>query len=123
MDINSFVSSNTADCVIRNPVTGEKTDIVITVHGIDSPVFRAVTTAAARDIMKQKAAGKEPEDSIVQDVERLADLTTGWTGIEENGKPFNFSRTAAIELYTKSAEIRRQVDRFIFSVSNFLPNA
>jgi len=123
MDFNAFVSTDTASCTIKHPVSGETTDIVISVYGMDSKKFRQMTLDAQKSALKAKAAKQEPEDSVEKDCERLAELTAGWSGIEDGGKPIKFSKAAAIDVYMRAPEIRRQVDRFIFQVGNFLPKA
>ncbi len=123
MDLSLLVSSDTADCVIKNPHNGMPTDIVITVYGMDSEHFRNVMKVAQSAALKAKADGKEPAEGKDVDATRLAELTAGWSGIEDGGKVVAYSKKAAIDVYTKSDEIRRQVDRFIFAVGNFLPKA
>lgn len=123
MDLSLLVSSDTAECVIKNPHNGMPTDISITVYGMDSEHFRNVMKSAQATALKYKADGKEPPEGKDVDAARLADLTAGWSGIEESGKPVQFSKAKAIDVYTRSDEVRRQVDRFIFSVGNFLPKA
>lgn len=123
MDLSLLVSSDTADCVVKNPHTGMPTDIVITVYGMDSEHFRNVMKSAQAAALKAKAEGKEPPEGKEVDAARLAELTAGWSGIEDGGKAVAFSKKAALDIYTRSDEIRRQVDRFIFTVGNFLPKA
>lgn len=123
MELNSIFSSDTAECVFRDPRTGEATDLSVTVYGMDSEKFREVTKEAARAHAKAKADGKDAPEGPEVDAERLAELTVGWSGLTEDGKPVAFSKAKAVEIYTSSPELRRQVDRFIFQVSNFLPKA
>lgn len=123
MELNSIFSSDTAECTYRDPHNGEKTDLVVTVYGMDSEKFREVTKDAARAHAKAKADGKEAPEGPEIEAERLADLTAGWRGLKDGGKDVAFSKSKAIEIYTSSPELRRQVDRFIFQVSNFLPKA
>lgn len=123
MDLSLLISSDTAECIIKNPHDGQDTDIKISVYGMDSAKFRSVMKDAAAVALKAKAAGKEPPEGADVDAQRLAELTAGWSGIEDGGKSVSFSHAAAIDIYTRSPEIRRQVDRFIFKVGNFLPKA
>ena len=123
MDLSLFVSADTADCVIADPRTGQSTEIKISVYGMDSAKFRGVMKSAAAVALKAKAAGQEPPEGAEVDAQRLAELTAGWSGLEDGGKPIKFSEQAALDVYTRSPEIRRQVDRFIFKVGNFLPKA
>jgi hypothetical protein len=123
MDLSLLISSDTAECVIKNPHNGKPTDISITLYGMDSDTFRNTMKAAQATALKLKAEGKEPPEGKEVDAARLAELTKGWVGIVEGGKAVQFSKQSAVDIYTRSDEIRRQVDRFIFTVGNFLPKA
>lgn len=123
MDIGSLCTSETAECVIKDPKTGADTDIKITVYGSDSRQFRKVVKAQAKAAVAAKAEGRDMEDSIEKDAEYLADLTEGWEGVQMGGKELKFSRENAIKVYTASAIVRNQVNHFITRQSNFLPKA
>ena len=53
----------------------------------------------------------------------LAAATVGWDGLNENGKPIEFSEQAAIELYTRYPLIKIQIDNALSDDTNFLQNA
>lgn len=123
MDVLTLCTKETAECRITHPATGEATDIVITVYGMDSRKFREIVKAGLKARVDAKANGGGEVDSDQVNLERLADLTVGWEGVEFGGKPMKFSRENAIKVYSLSAPIRGQVDAFIGRVSNFLPKA
>lgn len=123
MDIGNLCTSDTAECVIKDPSTGSDTDIRITVYGSDSRQFRKVVKAQAKAAVVAKAEGRELEDSIEKDAEYLADLTDGWEGVQMGGKDLPFSRANAVKVYTASAIVRNQVNHFITRQANFLPKA
>jgi len=123
MDLSKLCTSDTADCVIKDPSTGNDTDIVITVYGSDSRQFRNLVKSQAKAAVDSKAQGKEIDDSIERDAEYLADLTVGWKNVELGKKALEFSRDNAINVYTLSAPVRNQVNYFITRQANFLPKA
>ena len=123
MNILDICTKDTADCVIVHPVTGEETDIVITVYGMDSRKFRTISKEIARRRAKDREEGKEVNE-IQEDSEMLAELTVGWKNVEMgDGKEMEFSRENAVKLYFLCAPIRDQVNRFIARVGNFLAKA
>lgn len=123
MDIGQLTTSETAECVIKNPVTGDDTDIVIILYGQDSKKFRELVKAQAKIAAELKGKGKELEDSIERDADYLAELTAGWRNVEFDGKHLEFSKANAVLVYTMSAPIRNQVNLFIARTVNFLPKA
>jgi len=123
MDLKKLVSSDTAECVINDPHTGRPTDLSIKVYGIDSARFREVTKGASKAHAQAISKGDEPPEGPAVDAERLAMLTAGWSGLTDGGKEVKFTLSKAQEIYQDSPEIRRQIDRFIFQVANFLPKA
>lgn len=100
---------------IAHPVTGEKTDVKITIRGVDSASFRKIT----RDHRK-KLAEKGSEERLEElSCDMLASLTIGWSGITQDGEPVPFTTDAARTLYMKSPGIREQVDKFVVDRRNF----
>jgi hypothetical protein len=114
MDIGLLTQSDTADCVIVDPATGEQTDIVITVYGQDSTEYRAALVEAARQVSKD-------EDNEDRAFEFLAKLTKSWVSVERNGKKLPCNKKNAVIVYSTCGTIRKQVDRFIADSKNFMP--
>ena len=116
MDISLLTQSDTADCVIVDPATGEKTDIVITVYGQDSAEYRTALVEAAR-----KAAKSDDEQGEQRAFEFLAKLTKSWSGVEQGSKKLSCNMKNAILVYSTCGTIKKQVDRFIADSKNFMP--
>lgn len=109
---------------LKHPMTGEKLfdgddPVTITVIGRDSPSVRAAMT----DIERRKAKG---EDISREDegLELLSVVTTGWTGIDFDGKALEFSKANARKIYAdpRTEWIGEQVGPFALSRRNFAQN-
>lgn len=109
MDISKLdvvkLSNEGFPCIIKNPKTGEDTDIVITIKGIYADRFR-------------------DESELADDVEKtaalLAKFTVGWSGIEEGGSLLEFSENTAKRIYRDFPIIRGQVLAAALDVRNFI---
>ena len=108
MDFKQLATSETAICVIKDPRTGQDTDIQIELYGVHTKHFRA---------MSAQFAGKDDNEGF------LAALTKSWQGIEDGDKPLDFSEENAKRVYSEVPVIAGQVDQFIVRQSNFLPKA
>jgi len=110
-----------AECQIIHPIDGP-TDFYIKVMGVDSRAYqveqRKLRNAAIKAISKKEAISEEEE--ISSEIESLVAITIGWRGIESNGADKPFTKEACKELYTKSAGIFNQVDRFVSDRTNFI---
>lgn len=122
MDIGQLRTSETADCEIRD-AKGELSGAVITLHGMNSNVYRNVMLRAARRRMSAADGGKLDNAKIEDEAQDLADMTVGWSGFEDGGKEFPFTRENAVKLYTMSLDVRSQLNNFQHKPSNFLPKA
>ena len=121
MDIQDFELNPTCDLVIKNPRTGDDTDVTFIIHGITSDLFRPAWLAFSK-----RCAAKQIDASFEQlDDEFLADMTAGWPNLSDAGKPLKFSREAAVNLYAnpRMNGVRSQVRNAMIGTSNFLPNA
>jgi hypothetical protein len=121
LDIQDFELNPPCDLVIKNPRTGQDTDVTFTIHGITSDLFRSAWLAFSK-----RCAKREIEASFEQlDDDFLADMTTGWANLTDAGKPLAFSREAAVSLYAnpRMNGVRSQVRNAMIGTSNFLPNA
>lgn len=106
MDLALLTTSDTADCVIIDPYTGDETEIVITVYGIHTQQFRD---------------GVKLYPSDEQYSEFLAHITQDWTGVELEGKTLKYNKDNAIKAYSTSIVLRNQVSSFIKDLKAFLP--
>ena len=94
---------------IKNPKTGEDTDLVITVKGMFSDQF-------AEEL--GKIAGVE--NSGQRSAEFLARFTLGWKNLKEGTKTVKFSTKEAERIYTKYPLVRGQLLEAQLKVGNFI---
>lgn len=106
-----------ADLTVRHPVTGEPTDVVIRLLGVDSPTFRQ----AQRLQIDAFAKSQRPEPSVTR-AQLLAAVTVSWDNVMLDGADLAFSSENAVKLYTHpraSLWLAPQVDQFISARANF----
>ena len=129
MDLSQFNSIGKANAGafmhIKHPVTNvpmvekDGTKVGITFLGSDSDRFKSIRHESANSDMEQdrkKTAQEIDEKSILY----VAQLATGWSGIDKGGKPLEFSIEAVVELLTKEPWIKEQADAFIGRRANYL---
>lgn len=121
MDLLSLLPKESAVMKLKHPATGEEIDgMELDIFGSDSRKFRDLQKEAAREILNRKRGAEiDLDENEAKAIKRLAELTGGIRGIEEDGKPV----TDAVYLYGKYAWIREQVDKYITDRANFLPKA
>ena len=109
MDIGKLdivkLSNEGFPCVIKNPKTGEDSDIVITLKGVFAGTFRDES---------ENANDAETTAAL------LAKYTISWSGLEENGCPVEFSEANAQRIYRDFPIIRGQVLTAAMDVRNFI---
>lgn len=109
MDISKLdvvkLSNEGYKCVIRNPKTGDDTDIEILIKGIYAGTFKDES---------EKAVTTELTASL------LAKYTIEWSGLEENGEPLKFSLANAERIYLDYPIIRGQILAAAMNVRNFI---
>ena len=108
-----------AEIAIRLPETGETSDFVIKVQGIDSKAWRTAQKAAQRAIVKKVADGVAITDFDEFELNTLVACTIGWTGLAKDGKEYKFTPKRCRELYENAPHVRDQVDTFIGRRVNF----
>ena len=106
MDFNTFNLATPAeagaDVVIMHPVTGEDTDIVITVVGKDSATYRNAAKRIAGEKLPEETEAKEKE-LTKRGAELLTSCIRGWSGIEDSdNKAIPFTPEFAIELLSNT---------------------
>jgi hypothetical protein len=104
LDVVKFSNDGYA-CVIKNPKDGTDTDITVTIKGVYADGFRE---------------GSELADTPEKTASFLAKYTVGWTNIDEDGKPVEFSEKEAARIYLKYPVIRGQVLSASMDVRNFI---
>lgn len=98
MDLSKFRLDDTMPMTVRNPVTGEESDMVIFFHHPSSKVGRNVLA----DFYRNR---KEGDDQLPLDEYFIPRLMTGWENYQEGKKVIEFSLDAAIDLIQKHSWI------------------
>lgn len=101
---------------VRDPVTGEPTDVRITLRGTDSPSFRKV----AKVFNKRKSEKGADEKFEELTCEMLAGVTLNIEGLTQGGEPIPFTTALAVDFYTRSPGVRAQVEEFITDRRSFM---
>lgn len=124
-DVSGFKNGqmDRADVTIVHPVTGESTDMVITVMSMDSDEYRQIQLRLQNEQIKyaRKNRGKTTAERIQQEaLDLLVAVTVGWKGIEKDGAPYPFTPDNARWLYASLPFVKEQVDEFIGERRNFI---
>ena len=128
MDLASLDMEAAADkgatLTLRHPRTDEDlTDdngkpMTVTVLGAESGEFKRIIADLHR-----KAQGRKKSPTLAeqerQTVDMLVRVTTGWDGIQWEGKALAFNAENCRMVYAERPWIRRQVDEFIADAANF----
>lgn len=125
MDISFLMTADShaagAECNIYSPVDGKMTDVYILIAGADSPIWRKQKRKQTAEIMQAAREKKDGElDYDAMDVAALVEATLGWRGIVSDGKPWEFSKANALDLYSKSPGIVSQLLDFVANKRNFI---
>lgn len=118
-------ASETTDVTIFDPRTRKDTDIVITVYGRDSKIYKDTirtqvnrrTRQIGRRISTFSVSAEEMEEEALT---LLVKCTKGWRGVILDGQEFPFSPANARTLYERVPVIREQVDEAIGDRNLFL---
>lgn len=115
-DISGFEDVQSAELAIKDPNTGAPTPLVLTLAGPEHPARKRDDFARARrmrqDLMKTgKVQLADPEEEEADATDKIADYTLGWRGLVINGQAVEYSRAAAVALYSdpKCRWLRDQV--------------
>ena len=114
---------------LLHPRTLEPTGAFVTLLGRDSDVFRnalkrKVDAEKARLVLARKR-GVDPEvksadEEEAEGVDLLTKCVVGWRGLYENGEEFPYTPDNARALLMRSPEIRRQIDKAVADLANFI---
>lgn len=128
MKLSSIKLADTGVLNVINPDTGEPAGATITLMSPEHPKARAqamqaerARRAAAARVKRQ--APEDPETQRERFLDRLAYMTIGWSGFEEDdGSPMVHSEERAREIYGNPAFawVRDQVIEFIGDRENFI---
>lgn len=139
MNLNKFdtkrLSNAGAVMQLRNPndnssLVDEKTNqpITITLLGRDSDQYTDAIRRISNDRLEESvnvgvrmkmSAQRLEEDGIAT----LAAATTGWSNIQIDDKPLEFTLANVKKLYAEYPWIREQVEAFVNNRSNFMGNS
>lgn len=125
MDISSLMTADShaagAECNIYSPVDGKMTDVFILIAGVDSAIWRKQKRKQTAEIMQAAREKKDGDlDYDRMDIDALVEATIGWRGIVSEGKPWEFSKANALQLYSKSPGIVSQLLDFVANKRNFI---
>jgi hypothetical protein len=110
-----------AECNILSPIDGLPTDVFIKIKGADSKAWRAVKKSQMSKIIAARSEDKMDKlDYEQMDIEALAEVTISWRGIAKDGKPYDFSKENALNLYKESPAVTSQLIAFIEQRANFI---
>lgn len=104
LDIKTITDALEADIELKHPVTGAALGATITMAGPEHPVRKSIDFAKQRKLRQSivksgRLEVTDPEDDILDAVEKLAACTLGWSGLTDGGTPLEFSKAAAAKLY------------------------
>jgi hypothetical protein len=116
------------EVMLYHPKTREDTGAVITILGRDSDKFREITNAQSRRRVNKMQKGGfrgansalTPEELEKEQIDLLAGCTLGWSGINREGVPLEFSVENAKAIYRGFPWIREQVDEAMGDRANFI---
>jgi hypothetical protein len=108
-----------AELNITHPATGEVTDFYINVLGPDSRAWRKAIKTDFTRLLSNKGAGISEDDLLDSDINKLAAITSGWRGLQRDGKDVEFSLAECKKLYNDSPQVMTQVDVFVGNSRNF----
>lgn len=121
MDLFNYTSDKAnipTDVVIKHPVTGEATDLVIQVVGLDSTAAQecldrqqAIRFAEMTSGGEMVAPTFDPKQNRQQLLELLCACTTGWRNVEFDGEALAFTKENVLLVYDKVPAIRDQVNK------------
>jgi len=97
-----------------NDENGKKTDIFITLSGVDSKAYRKAKNELRREILKDIEA-----DFETLRAKKLADISTGWRGFTNGKNKIKFTHKLIEQLYLNAPYIMDQADLFINQRVNF----
>jgi hypothetical protein len=112
-----------ADLIVRHPGTGEPTDIVIKLAGVDSKAWRRATLEVQRRVQDEARGGSFAERMVVGIEERQADILAGctlnWRNLELDGEALPCTQENAEKVYKRFPWLLEQINTFVGNRANF----
>lgn len=125
MDLDSLkITEDAVDLKIYNPVSGEKTDIIIKVIGQDSEEYKEKARALYKRALKKAPKGDlsklNDDDDEAFAVKIRAAHIKGWENLTEKGKVLEFSQENAERIMREYPVIADQIIEFVADRANFM---
>ena len=121
VDLFSFTSDKAnepVDVIFVHPVSGEKTDLVFQIVGLDSTVAQACMDAQqAKRFNEMTKDGEvatvnfDPKENRAQLIELLVACTVGWRNLQWQGVDLEFTPSNAAMIYSMVPAIRDQLNK------------
>ncbi len=108
-DLDSYAYVQSADVVIKHPLTGQPTPVVITIASPEHPTRKRINMAAQRRLRSiisrtGKMPVTDPQEDADEELQTLVACTLGWRGVRIKGDWVDFSAAAAHALYSDSTK-------------------
>lgn len=120
MDLANVTIRGTIDVTIKNPLTGEDTDIIISVYSPESKDFKAAKHKVRNDRLQAKDVELTSEMSDSNSIKLFAAITHSWKNVEDGGEVKVCTEENAFDVYTQHGWIFEQVVVEFNRKSNFL---
>lgn len=120
MDLTSLAVSGTSRLVIKHPITGADTDIVVELCGKDSDEYRKAYTEMVK-LISVDPNNKETDYAKLES-EIYAACTVNWENIDLDGKPLECTPKNVQMLYGDNNYVwlHEQVIKFVGDRVNFM---
>ena len=124
-DLNAALTSQEEgeELVLRNPYTGDDTDIVVRIACAESTRVKTAARAAINRLYAKRAKNKHEriEDSEELLLTTVAASIISWRGVVFEGKPFECTPSNARKLIEMHLGFLEQIKSFSEERANFLP--
>lgn len=120
MDLSSLALKPYSDLVIKHPVSGIATDIVISLYGRDSKKYRDIWQGMLKTAADKKASGTADFEALALDVYVLC--TKDWVNVELGGEQLECTPENVRLVYSddRFTWLHDQVLAFMESRENFI---
>jgi len=104
-DISTITDAQSASIDLKHPVTGALLGATVSLAGPEHPTRKAIDFNKQRKLRAAiQKSGKleltDPADDELDGIEKLASCTLGWSGITDGATVVEFSKAAALKLYS-----------------------
>ena len=123
MDLSSLALEQTAEMILKHPVTGEDTDAVIILHGKESKKYRDVFMEQAKKAGLMDSKAKDYQQKLeALGLETFIQCTKDWRNVELDGKTLECTPENVDMLYKddRYVWIHNQISSFMEKRANFM---